>query len=147
MVKLSPNQPCFCQSGKKYKKCCRPYLEGKQYPSTPETLVRARFVSYALRNNAFIMESTHPESPNFVKDEKRWNVQLDAYTLRNMFMDLEILSAEDDKVSYRARIVEFGTNIREYIEHANFKQEDGKWLYVDGEIVDVPKVSESEASE
>ena len=57
MIKLSPNELCLCNSGRKYKKCCRPFHEHKRYPPAPEDLVRARFSAYALAHVSFIMET------------------------------------------------------------------------------------------
>lgn len=132
MSNISPNDSCLCFSGKKYKKCCRPYHNGMNAP-TPEALVRARYSAYALGLDDFIMRTTHPESRHFNADENRWRAAIRAYILQNRFLNLEILSAEDDKVSYRATLLSMFTGASEpYIEHCTFKQENGKWLYFDG---------------
>lgn len=137
MIKFSPNEECPCDSGKKYKKCCRPYLEGKVAPPTPEALVRARFTAYGVRNIDFIMDTTHSESPHFNANEHRWRAELDAYALRSMFTVLKVLSAEEDKVSYEVRMWQFGVQESRYIEHATFRQKDGKWYYFDSTMEDV----------
>lgn len=144
MVKISPNDWCPCDSGKKYKKCCRPYLDGKRHPPTPETVVRGRFTAYTLRNIDFLIETTHPESSHFGENEQRWRAELAAYCFRNFFSKLEILSAEDDKVSYKVHLIQFGIEDHRYIEHATFKQEDGKWSYYDSVTEDIEEEAEQE---
>ena len=34
---------CVCESGKAYKDCCQPFHTEKEWPSTPEQLMRSRF--------------------------------------------------------------------------------------------------------
>src|SRR5687767_10981241 len=136
MVKINPNDECPCLSGKKYKKCCRPYHENQSKP-VPEALARARFAAYALGNIDFIMDTTHPESPHINKNKIRWRAELEAYVLRNHFAAFKILSAEDDKVTYEATLMEFRVQEHRYTEDARFKQVDGKWLYFDGDMKDL----------
>jgi SEC-C motif-containing protein len=132
MEKISPNDSCPCFSNKKYKKCCRPYHNGMNIP-TPEALVRARYSAYALGLDDFIMLTTHPESPHYNANKERWRATIKAYILRSRFLRLKILSAEEDKVSYRADIFSvFAGEDNTVIEHCTFKQENGKWLYLDG---------------
>ncbi|MEL6269373.1 MAG: YchJ family metal-binding protein, partial [Chloroflexota bacterium] len=61
MSSIPPNAPCPCDSGKKYKKCCRVYHMGVPAP-TPEKLMRSRYTAYAAGNMTYIMATTHPES-------------------------------------------------------------------------------------
>ena len=41
-VPESADEPCICESGKAYKNCCQPFHAGKEWPSTPEQLMRSR---------------------------------------------------------------------------------------------------------
>lgn len=147
MSNISPNESCPCYSGKKYKKCCRPYHNGMKAKS-PEALVRARFSAYKLGMEDFIMQTTHPESKHYNADENRWRASIRAYIIQSRFIDLEILSAEDDKVSYKANIFSmFTQETNATIEHCTFKQEDGKWFYLDGEHEDVKEIEEVQETE
>lgn len=130
MKKISPNDLCPCFSHKKYKKCCRLYHNGMKIP-TPESLVRARYAAYSMGLADFIMLTTHPDNPNFDENKDTWRANIDAFTMRSMFYKLDILSAEDDKVSYRATTLSQG-KYNTVMEHCTFKQVDGKWLYLDG---------------
>ena len=142
MVKINPNDLCPCFSDKKYKKCCRPYHENQSKP-VPEALARARFAAYALGNIDFIMETTHPESSHVNQNKVRWRAELEAYSLRNVFVEFKILSAEDDTVTYEAELLEFSVRKHRYVEVARFKQVDGKWLYFDGDMKDVAENEET----
>ncbi|MEO1288543.1 MAG: YchJ family metal-binding protein [Chloroflexota bacterium] len=132
-MKISPNESCPCESGKKYKKCCRRYHNGMKIP-TPTDLVRARWSAYALKLPDFIMQTTHPDNPDYDANFAKWRVRVEAYCLRNIFHKLEIVSAEDDKVTYRAEILAFMSQPTAITEDSVFAQKDGDWLYLDGEL-------------
>ena len=135
-IKLGMNDPCPCTSGKKYKKCCRPYHAGSPVPDVL-SLVRARFCAYAIRDFDFIMATTHPEGTSYMADEKRWRARLDAFTLTNSFDNLTIIDSGEDWVHFTTLMR--SVIQQEYIsteEHSTFKQVDGRWLYYDS--LDIP---------
>ena len=128
MRDISPNDPCPCISGKKYKKCCRPYHHGVTIPS-PTELLRARFAAYVLRDVDFIMNTTHPESPH-VEQANRWRASLEAYTMRTVYRNLEILAEEGDSITYIVTYWSMGRPVDEiYTTISHFKQHEGKWFY------------------
>lgn len=130
MHDISMNDPCPCQSGKKYKKCCRQYHYGVVAPS-PVELLRARYAAYYLRNIDYIIKTTHPESPH-VEQENRWRASLEAYTLRTHYEDLQILEVLEDTITYRVEFLNmFSQAIESYTTISNFKQHEGKWYYFD----------------
>ena len=140
MRDISPNDPCPCGSGKKYKKCCRPYHVGLAAPS-PTDLLRARYSAYVLRHIDFIMKTTHPESPH-VEIEHRWRASLEGYTMRTIYEALNILEVKDDAITYRVQyysMLERGSE--NYTTISNFRQHEGKWYYFDDS--DVAKAEES----
>ena len=141
--KVSPNDFCPCDSGKKYKKCCRIYHSRQQKPPTPEALVRARYAAYALGEIDFIIQTTHPESPHYGENSYRWRASLESYSFRNLFSGLKILSAEEDRVTYQATIFALGAYDQSFIENAVFKLLDGHWLYYDGEYEDIDAEAEA----
>ena len=132
-MKISPNDLCPCNSGKKYKKCCRRYHNGISVP-TPTDLVRARWSAYALNLADFIMETTHPDNKDYEDNFDHWRVRIEAYSLRNNFNNLEIVSADGDTVTYRAEILAFMTRPTTITEESKFAQVDGAWLYLDGDV-------------
>lgn len=132
-MKISPNDYCPCGSAKKYKKCCRRYHNGMKIP-TPTDLVRARWSAYALNDADFIMDTTHPDNEEYDENRARWRIRIEAYCLRNIFNELEIVSAEDDKVTYRAEISAFMNQQTTITEDSVFAQVDGEWKYLSGDV-------------
>lgn len=131
-MKYSPNDPCPCTSGKKYKKCCRPHHQGMKVKS-PEALVRARFAAYALGLTDYLIATLHPEHEDWQLGLRKIRANIEAYSLRNTFLNCDILSAEDDKVTYRAFILAFHQDGMVYEEDAVFAQFEDKWYYLSGE--------------
>lgn len=132
-MKISPNDLCPCSSGKKYKKCCRRYHHGMSVP-TPTELVRARYSAYALNLSDFIIRTTHPDNEDYDSNFDDWRFRIDSYCLRNIFNELEIISAEDDKVLYHAEIMAFFSQPTMITEEAVFAKVNDEWKYLSGEV-------------
>jgi SEC-C motif-containing protein len=142
MADISPNAPCPCGSGKKYKKCCRPYHQGVDV-SSPVDLLRARYTAYVLRDIDYLIKTTHPESPH-VEVEHRWRASLQAYTMRTVYEELNILEAKEDAITYRVQFWNMlSRGSEDYTTISNFRQHEGKWYYFDDtEIADTEASSE-----
>ncbi|GIL89723.1 hypothetical protein Vretimale_16614 [Volvox reticuliferus] len=54
-------EPCPCDSGKAYKKCCGAVHRGDAVASTPEATLRARFSAYVKGNAEYLIGTTHPD--------------------------------------------------------------------------------------
>lgn len=132
-MKISPNDLCPCTSGKKYKKCCRRYHNGMSVP-TPTDLVRARYSAYALNLSNFIMRTTHPDNEDYDSNFDDWRFRIESYCLRNIFNELEIVSAEEDKVTYRAEIMAFFSQSTTIHEESVFAEVNDEWKYLSGEV-------------
>jgi SEC-C motif-containing protein len=59
-VKIGRNDACLCGSGSKFKKCCRTVFDSGA--TSPEALVRARFVAPLVGEARFLVKSLHPEA-------------------------------------------------------------------------------------
>jgi SEC-C motif-containing protein len=59
-VKIGRNDNCLCGSGSKFKKCCRTVFDSGA--SSPEALVRARFVAPLVGEARFLLRSLHPDA-------------------------------------------------------------------------------------
>lgn len=59
-VKIGRNDVCLCGSGSKFKKCCRTVFDSGA--TTPEALVRARFVAPLVGESRFLVKSLHPDA-------------------------------------------------------------------------------------
>lgn len=129
-MKISPNDACPCGSGAKYKKCCRVLHVGNPAP-TPEALMRSRYTAYALNNAAYIMETTHPNSPHYEEDKIQWRKTIENFIQHTRFAGLQILSAEGDTVTFHATLFDGNVDIS-YTERSVFRQHEDRWKYVDG---------------
>lgn len=118
---------CPCCSNLAYDKCCEPFHVKQTYPSTPEALMRSRYAAYVLNLISYLIETTHVETRHLHKrkDIKNWSLQ-------NHWLKLEIISAFNDKVEFKAF---YQFNSKNYLHHENstFKMENGKWYYLSGE--------------
>src|SRR5690606_2124565 len=84
----SPNAPCPCGRALKYKQCCGIFHRGR--PTTPQSLMRARYSAYALSRVDFIIDTTHPTSPHFRTDRGPWKADLLAYCRSHHFLGLMV---------------------------------------------------------
>lgn len=127
MKKLSPNAPCPCGSKTKYKKCCRPYHRGKKAPDAL-TLMKTRYSAYAMGEADYIIQTTHPEHPDFTSDRERWRREILAFSHGTEFKGLEILASRTDGaravVHFIARL-----DSGDMQECSHFLLEEGRWLY------------------
>lgn len=137
-MKVSPNITCFCSSGLKYKHCCRPYHRGQAAP-TPEALMRSRYTAYALHNVAYIIQTTHSNSPHYREDGLTWANELRHFCEQTQFIRLTLISVEDDLseeqgwVTFRATLTQNGQDAS-FSERSLFQKHEQVWKYVSGEV-------------
>ncbi len=130
MARLSPNAPCPCGSGSKYKKCCAPYHKGAR-PKDARTLMRSRYSAYAAGESGYIIRTTHPQNPDYRTDRTAWKREIDAYLKEERFEKLEILSfSEAGEEAFVTFVATLGSG--EIREKSRFQRLDGVWLYLDG---------------
>jgi len=130
MKLLSPNTPCPCGSGEKYKRCCRPYHQGKRAPDAL-TLMKSRYSAYAAGEAGYILRTTHPLCPEYSEDRKQWKEEVERFSRDTDFLGLEILEyrpgEEEAFVLFRARFADGSL-----IERSRFLSVEGQWLYRSG---------------
>ncbi len=132
MAKYSPNLPCPCQSGRKYKKCCALYHKGAM-PKNALLLMKSRYSAYAVGDSRYIIRTTHPDNPDYTDDTRSWKESIDHFCRETAFEGLEILDWIDGEreafVTFRALL-----SSGEMVEKSRFLKENGRWLYFDGLI-------------
>ncbi len=124
------NDPCPCHSGRPYSRCCRPLHEGA-LPPTPEALMRSRYSAYALGKSAYIVRTTHPDSPHYRKDTAAWRAEVDVFCRTTRFLGLSILATDADTVTFHALLVS-GQQDASFRERSRFAQHEGRWKYLQG---------------
>ncbi len=130
MKKLSPNTPCPCHSGKKYKKCCQKYHKGA-LPPTAQLLMRSRYSAYACGNADYIMDTTHPLNSDYTEDRKTWREEILSFSAHTQFLGLRITeSTEEEEESFVTFEADLSSGLLK--ERSRFLKENGRWYYVDG---------------
>lgn len=122
---------CPCCSGQEYAECCKPYHSGAPAP-TALALMRSRYSAYAQGLAKYIIQTTHPKSPYFEKDRKKWEKGILEFCHTTQFVKLEILGSGEDWVHFAAYLKQREEFILE--EKSQFEKLDGKWLYVKGDF-------------
>ena len=130
---MQPDQACPCGNKQSYTECCAPLHQGERLAPNAEALMRSRYSAYVMKNAGYITTtwhaSTRPADLDLSVDDTRWQ-------------RLAILATENGGEDDVAGFVEFVAWFAggQMHERSRFVKEDGRWLYVDGEIL--PPVSE-----
>jgi len=116
-VRIGRNDSCICGSGTKFKKCCSSVFDAGA--STPEALVRARFVAPLVGEVRFLSRSLHP-------DAVQASATADADP-PNLFELLECTSQDDSATVDVAFYAEKGGAARR--ERHTLRRLKGRWLF------------------
>jgi SEC-C motif-containing protein len=129
---------CLCGSGLTYSACCARYHSGEHFPPSAEALMRSRFTAYARRDIDYLLASwdkgKRPAKIDFSRETAHWH-------------ELHILNTKKGQHGDKKGIVEFKAfytqDGEEYFMHeiSRFAKEGQRWLYVDGVIKSVSKVT------
>ncbi|PWC31275.1 YchJ family metal-binding protein [Azospirillum sp. TSO35-2] len=122
---------CPCGSTRPFDQCCGPILAGEPAP-TAEALMRSRYTAFVRRDLDHIERSHAPElradfnraEAERVAEECEWK-------------GLTVIRAQEDgdvgSVEFSLLFRRDGEDLRHH-ERANFRRDDGWWLYVDGVV-------------
>ena len=126
---------CHCCSNKQFENCCQPIIEGRKPAHTAEELMRSRYSAYVMADINYLMNSHHPKTRP-VKERKsilRWTKSVH-------WMKLEIINLKagqaDDMEGWVKFTAYFNDNgmMNTIKENSFFIKENGKWLYLSGEL-------------
>lgn len=127
---------CPCRSGNSYQECCEPYHEGT-LPETAERLMRSRYSAYALDLPDYIIETTHPASPEYDEDIDAWREDLSNVSKNCDFRGLEVLEVQEGEhtaiVTFVAHLFQ-GKNDQTFTERSFFVKAKNRWLYRFGQL-------------
>ncbi|MCR4376725.1 MAG: YchJ family protein [Rhodospirillales bacterium] len=126
---------CPCNSGKAFKDCCGPILDGSVRAATAEALMRSRYTAHVMGNFDHVANTHAPEI------RSTYNASAaKAQSQGTEWVGLEITETtgggqQDDTgtVTFTASYKENGQTYA-HRERADFRRDDGVWLYVDGKI-------------
>jgi SEC-C motif-containing protein len=99
--------------------------------------MRSRYAAYALRLADYIIQTTHPDNPQFTKDHKIWKEQILEFCYVTEFYDLDILEVKEGEViasvTFHAKLRQRGQEAS-FSERSHFERVGGNWLYHSGEV-------------
>ena len=127
---------CPCGSRHEFDACCGPYIAGEAFPPTAEALMRSRYSAHCNGMFDYLHSSTHPKARNEVDwDElKKWSESVTWEGLEIVDTDQGGEGDQQGVVTFAASFSCEGTS-QEHREHSFFQRdENGHWLYVDGEM-------------
>jgi SEC-C motif-containing protein len=125
---------CPCGSELPYAQCCEPLINGIKQAETAEQLMRSRYCAFTRASVAYLIETVHPDkrSQHDEKTTRKW-------AEKAQWHSLNILATEKGGAQDTEGIVEFVAQYTEkqrrvkHHEIAQFKKQDGRWYFVDGE--------------
>ena len=127
---------CACGSQLEADNCCEPYVLGTAFAPTAEALMRSRYVSYTMGKVEYISTTHDPDKRDDVdlKAAEQWAEHAEWQGLD--IIDTEAGGADDDEgvVEFAARFGMQGKDQRHH-ERSRFKKIEGKWYYMDGDMV------------
>ncbi|MCF6442094.1 YchJ family protein [Pseudoalteromonas luteoviolacea] len=135
---------CFCGNTQTFEQCCQPFITGVATPKTAEQLMRSRFSAYCTHAGEYILKTyaSKTRTGHTVEDILLFAKQVD-------FVHLDVIQTDQDDqyqyVEFKAAYVE-GSVLSALHERSRFIQENGAWLYLDGELypTDSKKVSRND---
>lgn len=130
-----PQELCPCGSKKQEQYCCQMYLSGKKQPETAEKLMRSRYTAFARGYVDYLIATLHPDyrQPNDY-------VELTNSVSQTQWLGLQIIDAQKGKKNDTTGIVEFEAVYQanepgQLHERSRFIKTEGRWFYVDGDIL------------
>lgn len=129
---MAPSEPCPCGSGTSYAGCCGRWHAGAQHLQAPDapTLMRSRYSAFVLGLYPYLLETWHATT-------RPAELQPNEAGLRWLGLQVkrhEVLDAEHARVEFVARS-KLGGRAHRLHEVSRFVREDGRWYYVDGDLL------------
>ncbi|MFP5021731.1 YchJ family protein [Pseudonocardia phyllosphaerae] len=116
---------CPCGTGRPEDACCGPVLDGRPAP-TAEALMRSRYTAFVRGDAAYLRSSWHPSTrPRKLRLEPG-----------SVWTGLEIVGRSGGALFDTDGVVEFRAHRVDGVlrERSRFVKEDGRWLYLDGDV-------------
>ena len=139
-----PQEICPCGSKKQYQYCCGKYLSGKATAETAEKLMRSRYTAFYKGNVDYLIATLHPDKRN-----QSDRTELTQSINNTQWISLTIINTTKGKKNDVIGYVEFeavyqGKEVGQLHERSKFIKTDGKWFYLEGDILPgtIPKRNE-----
>ena len=126
---VSAQSICPCGLPATYGRCCGRYHAGLAAP-TPESLMRSRYSAYVLELEDYLNATWHPST---CPDDLGLTEDA-AVKWQSLKVTFAAEQGDEGEVSFVARY-KVGTVAYRLSEHSRFVREDGRWFYLDGEVI------------
>jgi len=95
--------------------------------------MRSRYSAYVLGIAEYIMQTTHPDNCDYTEEKERWKEEILDFCHHTTFLGLTVSDFTDGE---EEAFITFEAALSSGIlrEKSRFLKEDGRWLYVDGDI-------------
>ena len=125
-------QSCFCGSAIPFTQCCEPILVGNLKAVTAEVLMRSRYSAYATHNADYLIATTHSSTrATHSKNEILY------WATSNQWQRLEIIRVTTNTVEFKAFYFNPNKELQVHHEYSRFVEENGEWMYVDGDYFEL----------
>ena len=135
---MHKKKPCPCGSGDVYEKCCLPFHQGL-LPESALVLMRSRYSAYALNLPNYIIQTTHPASPEYLEETQKWRRSISSFSMHSKFQKLEILETQENgtvaSVTFTAHVLHKKEDAS-FTEKSFFEKIRGKWFYRMGQLIE-----------
>ena len=144
---------CPCGSGKEYRECCEPLINGSIKPERAEQLMRARYTAHTNASIQYVLDTHHPDKRHEVDE-----AQTRAWAEKSEWLGIDIRHVADGEGKADTAEIEFIATYRDpkglrqtHHELSEFRKKDGEWYFYDAKPPqieqfrrDQPKVGRNE---
>jgi SEC-C motif-containing protein len=132
---VMPDGACPCGGSSDYRACCGRWHAGVPAPDA-EALMRSRYSAYVMKLPQYLLDTWHPQS----RPPAHGLGLEEAPGLRTAWLGLAVKShrgtgTDTAEVDFVARFRVGGGRAQRLSEHSRFQRIDGRWYYVDGDIL------------
>ena len=135
-ILIADDAKCPCFSGKTYRECCQPYLQGDKSPESPLSLLRSRNAAYASGNIEYIERTMRDKAllsfnPNYTR---KFTQNFDCIALEIIHSKVGSLQA---LIEYKAVFKNKNTTeIESLHQYGFFNRVCELWYYTNEHVVD-----------
>jgi peptide deformylase len=130
---------CPCCGEKTYEQCCQPFHKKEEIAHQVEDLVRARYSAYVLNLPDYIIQTTHPASPQYLENQKIWKEQIAHFSQSFTFKSLKVHESRSQEtvatVTFTVFLSQDGKDAS-FTEKSFFEKRKGQWLYRGGQLTE-----------
>jgi SEC-C motif-containing protein len=128
---MQASLPCPCGRPAAYADCCGRWHAGPQALQAPdaEALMRSRYSAYVLDLTDYLLATWHPSTRPPAVEPNPPGLKWLGLEVR----EHRVIDADHAEVEFVARS-KLGGRAHRLHERSRFVREDGRWLYVDGDI-------------